>query len=189
MRNLVGMGLRFLGAVALLAGGPWSAAAALDLRYHVTCQDCDIRPHRNDELDAINAAGVMAGRSANHAVLYDHGVRTELGTLGGAGSVALDVNDLGMAVGSAAEPGRQWRAFLWQSGQMVDLGLLNSGTDDASSATSINDAGQIVGYYNSGYDHGFLATAVPEPSALVLLGIGAVGLLGYGAWRRSRPRA
>ena len=46
-------------------------------------------------------------------------------------------------------------------------------------AFGINDAGQIVGFYiDSGGDHGFLAT-VPEPSGLVLLGTGAVGLLGY----------
>jgi hypothetical protein len=36
---------------------------------------------------------------------------------------------------------------------------------------------------------GFALAAVPEPAGLVLLGTGAVALLGYGAWRRSRPRA
>jgi hypothetical protein len=30
---------------------------------------------------------------------------------------------------------------------------------------------------------------VPEPSGLVLLATGAVGLVGYGAWRRARPLA
>jgi hypothetical protein len=48
-------------------------------------------------------------------------------------------------------------------------------------ANGINGAGQIVGTFAVG--------VVPEPSGLVLLLTGAVGLLGYGAWRRARPRA
>jgi hypothetical protein len=57
-----------------------------------------------------------------------------------------------------------------------------------SQAFAINSAGQIVGTYNdsSGHLHGFWA--VLEPTGLVLLGTGAVGLLGYAARRRGRPR-
>jgi probable HAF family extracellular repeat protein len=56
-------------------------------------------------------------------------------------------------------------------------------------ADGINNAGQIVGYYADlhGGEHGFLATPtqapVPEPSALLLLAIGWLGLLGWGWWR------
>jgi hypothetical protein len=48
-------------------------------------------------------------------------------------------------------------------------------------ARDINGAGQIVGIYS--------IAAVPEPSGLVLLGIGALTLLACAARRRARPRA
>jgi len=51
-------------------------------------------------------------------------------------------------------------------------------------AYNINAGGQIVGYgYLAGQEAAFLLTPVPESSALVLLGIGAVSLLAC-AWRR-----
>jgi hypothetical protein len=34
-----------------------------------------------------------------------------------------------------------------------------------------------------GAHHGFLATPVPEPSTILLLAIGMVGLIGWGSWR------
>jgi hypothetical protein len=61
----------------------------------------------------------------------------------------------------------------------------------AGIVSSINDSGQISGYYNdnvTGAVHGFIGTpvAVPEPMSLSLLILGAVGLIGGS--RRSRTR-
>jgi len=95
----------------------------------------------------------LVGVPENKAVLWQKdGQITDLGTLGGNGSLALAINDRGQIVGGALNdildpfsfPGlaTQSRAFLWQDGVMRDLGTL--GGPDAF-ATSINDRGQIAG--------------------------------------------
>jgi probable HAF family extracellular repeat protein len=77
---------------------------------------------------------------------------TDLGTLGGANSVALWIDDSGDVVGYADianSPGCTsaacvHHAFLWKQGEMKDLGSI--GSDPCSRAISINSGGQIVGF-------------------------------------------
>ncbi|MDO8682417.1 MAG: DUF3466 family protein [Armatimonadota bacterium] len=77
----------------------------------------------------------------------------DLGTLGGDGSLAFDVNDNGQVVGVASRAGNNYApAFLWQNGSMQDLGTL--GESPQSVATGINNSGQVVGYSEGG--HAFL---------------------------------
>ena len=66
---------------------------------------------------------------------------TDLGTFGGYSSYAYGINDSGQVVGAAQTPNGDTRAFLWQSGTMIDLGTLGG----ASYAWDINNVGQIVG--------------------------------------------
>jgi probable HAF family extracellular repeat protein len=47
-------------------------------------------------------------------------------------------------VGWSETAGGSTHAFLWEKGKMTDLGTLPGGT--SSSATALNDAGQIVGW-------------------------------------------
>jgi uncharacterized membrane protein len=125
------------------------------------------------QVNWISANGLMAGISDNgqqdplnpalpqiHAVLWQHGQMTDLGTLaGGYDSWANAVNSRGeiaaQAYNTIPDPnslfgyGYQSRAAYWKNGVMQDLGTLGTGTDAV--AFLINERGQVVGwsYINS----------------------------------------
>jgi probable HAF family extracellular repeat protein len=125
----------------------------------------------------INTVGHVAGqwestRGYPVAALWDaaHGPR-ELGVLpGGVFSAAYGLNDAGQVVGwSEAFDGNH--AFLWEGGQMIDLGW--------GTAVDINNAGQIVGYANGAaiWNDGVMAELndlVPAGSGLNLLSATAI---------------
>ncbi len=121
-----------------------------------------------------SANGLMAGIADNgqqdplnpalpqvHAVLWQRGEITDLGTLpeGGYDRWALAVNSRAEIAGQAYNTipdinsifgyGYQSRAFYWKNGVMRDLGTLGTGTD--AMAGLINERGQVVGwsYINS----------------------------------------
>jgi len=104
---------------------------------------------------AINDRGQVAGYAPTtggrlHAVLWQSGKRTDLGTLPGfADSYALSLNATGQVTGYADDVGqggdgtRRYRAFLWRDGRMQDLGSL---PDHALSlGLGINAAGEVTG--------------------------------------------
>jgi probable HAF family extracellular repeat protein len=113
-------------------------------------------------VNAINNQGVAVGGSGDcatsgtfslHALLWQNGSATNLGSLGGTlFSDAFNVNDRGVVVGSSdlagdtnfwAFPFINNHAFLWRNGALTDLGTLPG--DPSSFAFSINNMGQIVG--------------------------------------------
>jgi len=152
------------------------AAHAFQLKNGVTT-DLGVLPGSvsGSQVGWISPNGLMVGVSDNgqpdpltggalpqiHAVLWEHGGMTDLGTLeGGYFSFAEAVNSRGEVVGwgqnTIPDPnsmltgyGYQSRAFLWdkQSG-MQDLGTLPGGTD--AGALFVNERGQVTGWsYNS----------------------------------------
>lgn len=121
---------------------------------------------------AVNARGEIAGGSENglvdpalgvkeiRAVLWEEGKIRNLGTFGGNFSAAASINSRGQVAGFALnavpEPlsmfavvlggpsaGTQTRAFLWEKGEMQDLGTL--GGPDAW-GIFVNESGEVAGY-------------------------------------------
>jgi probable HAF family extracellular repeat protein len=144
---------------------------------------------------ALNDAGVIVGWSTTsglnntHAFLYNGTTMLDLGV-----GVAEDINAAGQVViSNGAGPGG--RATLYDNGALFDINSLISPTDPffntivLRSATSINDAGQILAIGGGPGTHlTYVLTPVPEPSSLIALGFGAAALLGsIRALRRREP--
>jgi probable HAF family extracellular repeat protein len=102
----------------------------------------------NDRGQAVGTSGACAPISPSigaHALLWENGKFTYLGTLGGQlSNVAYAINNRGQVVGLSDLPGEVTaHAFMWQNGIMTDLGTLPG--DFFSVAFSINNKGQVVG--------------------------------------------
>ena len=96
---------------------------------------------------SLSDNGNVAGQSESHAFLWQGGMMTDVGTLGGDASEALGVNVAGEVVGWARRADEVPRAFLWRGGAMIDLGVLPSADpNDASQANAINGRTDVVGY-------------------------------------------
>ena len=131
----------------------------------------------------INDGGTVVGdgQLANGAfrgiVWNSDGSMPLLGTLGGSGSQATDINNNGEVVGFASVASGYQHAFTMLDAMMIDLGTLGGGS---SYAYGVNDGGEIVGYSylaNGGqsaflYDHGTmldLNSLLPSNSGWELL--------------------
>lgn len=146
------------------------------------------------EAFAISDSGQVVGSLFNGSVmvagLWDNGVATDLGTLGGYQSKAFAINNVGQIAGYSYIPGNSaLRATLWDGNSVVDLNsFLDASTVNAGwellVANGINDSGWIVGTARNtitGFSSGYLlsVTAVPEPEsyAMFFAGLGLIGAL------------
>ncbi len=148
----------------------------------------------NNQGEVVGYGGSLLNPTA-FRTLAD-GTLQNLGTLPGASSgVANAVNDYGQIVGAATynSGGTSVSEAFYFSDRtgMIDLtqSLVNGQGWDITSATGINNYGQITGtaVYN-GQTHAYLLTpvlsAVPEPSSVWLIGLGLV--CGFGVQARFR---
>ncbi len=123
---------------------------------------------------AINNAGDVAGRFYTggkdghwHAFVYSHSTFTDLGTLGGNESYAVDINDSGLILGKAEDAGFASHVVTWSQGVATDLGVMGGAWP-----TAMNNSGDFVGTMPvSGTYHPFLyhaggTTISPRASAV-----------------------
>ena len=118
------------------------------------------------------------GGPSTGSFLWEAGVLTELPTLGGDWTEAWDINDGGQVIGTTSNgqfevtptvdlypefrvPVR--RAFLWQDGEIRDLGTLGG---QSSEAIAINNLGQVIGRADApefGFPSEFAADPIDRP--------------------------
>jgi len=128
----------------------------------------------------INDAGQIVGGfydgTGTHGLLYSGGNFTQIDVPGA--TSAYGMNDAGPLVG-VVYPGEH--GFLYSGGSFTQIDVPGA---SGTLPSGINDAGQIVGFFqNSAGGHGFVATVIPEPATRLLLCIGFITIIGLGLMR------
>jgi probable HAF family extracellular repeat protein len=131
----------------LLVGSVGSSPAVWDGGTWAYLPDLDGGVAEEGRALDVNARGQIVGwiqdRGAARAILWQDGVATDLGTLGGSMAIAYGINERGQVVGESTGEDGIPRAFLWSRGEMIELATPYRWT---ARATEVNDRGEAVGW-------------------------------------------
>ena len=111
-------------------------------------------------------------------------------------SQILGVNDNGLAVGYYGDSTTSQHGFLYdtRSAKYTFLddpnAAFTTGGVEITQITGITNTNQITGFYSdaNGVQHGFIASAVPEPASMVMMGIGLTWVLVHARRKRKATK-
>ena len=84
---------------------------------------------------------IVADDGATHAVRWEQGTMTELGTFGGRSSAAMAINERGQIAGWSQTASGEKHAVLWENGRIADMNVV--GVDDVL-IRGLNEQGQVL---------------------------------------------
>ena len=100
--------------------------------------------------DSGQIVGGRAAGSCSAAALYQNGLLTPIGTLGGSCSNASGINAHGNVVGGSTLSNGTYHPFFYSNGTMLDLLANTAASNQEGGTTALNKFDQAVGSYSYG---------------------------------------